>query len=65
MFYDWYPTGWWIIEDAPADCTNEDVMNFLNRALSLRRNPLVQNVSSVTDAGIVSLTHREGRKNTL
>lgn len=37
-----------------ADCTDSDIAEFLETAISLRRYPLVLDTASVTDAGIVS-----------
>ena len=55
IFYDWHPKNWWKREsDEDANCTDSDIEDFLERALSLRRYPLVVDVTSITDAGIVS-----------
>jgi hypothetical protein len=55
IFYDWFPKNWWIqpLEDN-NNCTDGEIADFLSMAISLRRYPLVEDVTSVTDAGIVS-----------
>ena len=55
LFYDWYPKGWWIqASEDDAGCTDGDIKEFLDRTISIRRYPLVVDVMSITDAGIVS-----------
>jgi hypothetical protein len=51
--YDWYPRGWWKSVD-PNDCDVDQVQNFLNRMISLRRYPAADDSSAQTGAGIVS-----------
>ena len=55
MAYDWYPRGWWnqAEVDDEMDCDTEQLQNFLERAISLRRYP-APDESKSTDAGIVS-----------
>ena len=48
--YDWYPRGWW----KTVDCDVDQVQDFLNRMISLRRYPAADDSSALTDAGIVS-----------
>jgi hypothetical protein len=55
MFYDWYPSSWWIFDGSEdiTGCTDDEIANFLDMAMSIRRYPLVLDTASVTDAGIV------------
>lgn len=56
ILYDWYPQGWWQIKETDnLSCTNEDMKNVLERAISFRRHPLPQQGNVTTEAGIVSL----------
>ena len=56
MFYDWYPRRWWVsVED--ERCTDSEIEEFLEKAISLRRYPLVLDTIAVTDAGIVRCRH--------
>ena len=53
IFYDWYPREWWIAEESTG-CTNAEIEEFLEMAISLRRYPLVLDTIATTDGGIVS-----------
>ena len=46
----WYPREWW----KTVDCDVDQVRDFLNRMISLRRYPAADDSSALTDAGIVS-----------
>lgn len=55
MLYDWYPRSWWKQpSEDDANCSDRDIEEFLDMSISLRRYPLVLDVTSTTDAGIVS-----------
>lgn len=53
IFYDWYPKNWWTRSDdaGPGDCSNEDLANFLDRALTIQ---LPEFGNETTDIGTVS-----------
>ena len=56
IFYDYFPKDWWMQEsENDSSCTDIEIKEFLKGALSLRRNPLALDVTSITDAGIVSV----------
>lgn len=59
IFYDWYPRSWWKNQGSADDisCTDSEIAEFLEMAISLRRYPLVLDTASITDAGIVSASN--------
>ena len=53
--YDWYPKQWWKdVDESIIKCTAEQIENFLDKVLTLRRYPETDDVSATTQAGIVS-----------
>ena len=62
MFYDWYPRSWWTQQGLEGDtnCTDSEIAQFLDMAISVRRYPLVLDTALPTDAGIVSFRNLLG-----
>ena len=58
MGYDWFPPRWWTFErsqvEVDPDCSDEDLTNFIERALSFQWRPVPDDDNAITDAGKVS-----------
>lgn len=52
IHYDWYPKNWWKSDvSASSDCSNEELMEFLDNALTIQ---LPEFGNETTDIGTVS-----------
>lgn len=54
--YDWYPPRWWTLEVSKVEvnCTDDELSGFIEGMISLKRYPIPEDVSEISDAGIVS-----------
>lgn len=57
IMYDWYPKQWWTKLDNASKCSSDDIVQFLDKVMTLRRYPETDDISATTEAGIVSELH--------
>ena len=57
MAYDWYPQKWWTVESSQVkvNCTDSDLTNFIERALSFQWRPVADDANATTDTGKVRI----------
>ena len=56
--YDWNPKIWFTkLNGSNIECTPDEMAKFLDKALTLRRYPEVDDLSATTEAGIVSISY--------
>ena len=55
--YDWYPRRWWTHEESNIEvgCSDQELAKFLQKVISLRVRPVLDDKNATTDAGIVSI----------
>ena len=56
MGYDWFPPKWWTYErsQVEVDCSDDELTNFIERALSFQWRPVPDDDNAITDTGKVS-----------